>query len=95
MPLVTPAAKEARIRLALAQQLQDSIRKEIEQDRWQFSAAQLSIVFVMPVDILMTMVSTDCHPSMVPFYDADWALECAAELVTHCKSSNLMLYLFL
>ncbi|KAK0612091.1 hypothetical protein B0T14DRAFT_595599 [Immersiella caudata] len=61
---VIPPTEEARIRLDLARQLQNSIREVNGVPGWKFSASHLGVIFVMPLDILKQIARTGIVPNL-------------------------------
>jgi hypothetical protein len=82
---IIPPAEEARIRLELAQQLQGVIREQLEQENWRFTASHLSVLFVMPIDILREVASSGLVDSGFGGSGAQRALQLASDLAKECK----------
>ncbi|KAK0707569.1 hypothetical protein B0H67DRAFT_316835 [Lasiosphaeris hirsuta] len=77
---VIPPTEEVRIRLDLARELQNSIRKVNGVPSWKFSASHISVIFVMPLDILKQIARTGRVPHLTPGA-ADTHLQRASDLI--------------
>jgi len=84
---VIPPTEEARIRLDLARELQNSIRKVNGVPSWKFSASHLGVIFVMPLDILKQIARTGRVPHLTPGA-ADTHLQRASDLIKECKLTS-------
>jgi hypothetical protein len=82
---IIPPAEEARERLELAQQLQGVIRENFNMPGWRFTASHLSVLFVMPMEILREAASSG-YVGMST-HNVHNSLQLMSDLVRECRSA--------